>query len=152
MKEYIPYDITERAGEAAASYPALKQQEHFPASDNMRAPKANQALKKDPRLKMKTMGTNEMLLAKDAIELRYLEQLIDPEQTNALAYALKYLELNRMNGSRTVPQLLDDIEVLTASKGLSALYDKEYVRSGLAMPRRQEIAACLNRYRKLYFN
>ena len=152
MKEYIPYDITERAGEAAASYPALKQQEHFPASDKMRAPKANQALKKDPRLKMKTMGTNEMLLAKDAIELRYLEQLIDPEQTNALAYALKYLELNRMNGSRTVPQLLDDIEVLTASKGLSALYDKEYVRSGLAMPRRQEIAACLNRYRKLYFN
>lgn len=152
MKEYIPYDITERAREAAASYPALKQQEHFPASDNMRAPKANQALKKDPRLKMKTMGTNEMLLAKDAIELRYLEQLVDPEQTNALAYALKYLELNRMNGSRTVPQLLDDIEVLTASKGLSALYDKEYVRSGLAMPRRQEIAACLNRYRKLYFN
>lgn len=152
MKEYIPYDITERAREAAASYPALKQQEHFPASDNMRAPKANQALKKDPRLKMKTMGTNEMLLAKDAIELRYLEQLIDPEQTNALAYALKYLELNRMNGSRTVPQLLDDIEALTASKGLSALYDKEYVRSGLAMPRRQEIAACLNRYRKLYFN
>ena len=152
MKVYIPYDITERAREAAASYPALKQQEHFPVSDNMRAPKANQALKKDPRLKMKTMGTNEMLLAKDAIELRYLEQLVDPEQTNALAYALKYLELNRMNGSRTVPQLLDDIEVLTASKGLSALYDKEYVRSGLAMPRRQEIAACLNRYRKLYFN
>ena len=152
MKEYIPYDITERAREAAASYPALKPQEHFPVSDNMRAPKANQALKKDPRLKMKTMGTNEMLLAKDAIELRYLEQLVDPEQTNALAYALKYLELNRMNGSRTVPQLLDDIEVLTASKGLSALYDKEYVRSGLAMPRRQEIAACLNRYRKLYFN
>lgn len=152
MKEYIPYDITERAREAAASYPALKQQEHFPASDNMRAPKANQALKKDPRLKMKTMGTNEMLLAKDAIELRYLEQLVDPEQTKALAYALKYLELNRMNGSRTVPQLLDDIEALTASKGLSALYDKEYVRSGLAMPRRQEIAACLNRYRKLYFN
>lgn len=152
MKEYVPYDITERAREAAASYPALKQQEHFPVSDNMRAPKANQALKKDPRLKMKTMGTNEMLLAKDAIELRYLEQLIDPEQTNALAYVLKYLELNRMNGSRTVPQLLDDIEALTASKGLSALYDKEYVRSGLAMPRRQEIAACLNRYRKLYFN
>ena len=151
MKEYVPYDITERAREVAASYPALKQQEHFPVSDNMRAPKANQALKKDPRLKMKTMGTNEMLLAKDAIELRYLEQLIDPEQTNALAYALKYLELNRMNGSRTVSQLLDDIEALTASKGLSALYDKEYVRSGLAMPRRQEIAACLNRYRKLYF-
>ena len=152
MKEYVPYDITERAREVAASYPALKQQEHFPVSGNMRAPKANQALKKDPRLKMKTMGTNEMLLAKDAIELRYLEQLIDPEQTNALAYALKYLELNRMNGSRTVSQLLDDIEALTASKGLSALYDKEYVRSGLAMPRRQEIAACLNRYRKLYFN
>ena len=151
MKEYVPYDITEKAKEAAKEYPALNLQSSFPVSENIRKPKANQALKKDPRLKMKTMGTNEMLLAKDSIELRYLEQLIDGEQTNALAYGLKYLELNRMNGAKSVPQLLDDLEQMIHTRGLDSLFDKEYVRSGLAMPRRQEMAACLNRYRKLYF-
>ena len=151
MKEYVPYDITEKAKEAAKEYPALNLQPAFPVSENIRKPKANQALKKDPRLKMKTMGTNEMLLAKDSIELRYLEQLIDGEQTNALAYGLKYLELNRMNGAKSVPQLLDDLEHMIQTKGLASLFDREYVRSGLAMPRRQEMAACLNRYRKLYF-
>ena len=151
MKEYVPYDITEKAKEAAKEYPALNLQTSFPVSENIRKPKANQALKKDPRLKMKTMGTNEMLLAKDSIELRYLEQLIDGEQTNALAYGLKYLELNRMNGAKSVPQLLDDLEHMIQTKGLASLFDREYVRSGLAMPRRQEMAACLNRYRKLYF-
>lgn len=151
MKEYVPYDITEKAKEAAKEYPALNLQPAFPVSENIRKPKANQALKKDPRLKMKIMGTNEMLLAKDSIELRYLEQLIDGEQTNALAYGLKYLELNRMNGAKSVPQLLDDLEHMIQTKGLASLFDREYVRSGLAMPRRQEMAACLNRYRKLYF-
>ncbi len=151
MKEYVPYDITERAKEAAKEYPALSLQEHFTVSENPRRPKPNQALKKDPRLKMKMMGTHEMLLAKDSIELRYLEQLIDSEQTNSLAYALKYMELNLMDGKKTVPQLLDDIESMIGRKGLAALFDREYVRSGLAMPRRQELAAGLNRYRKLYF-
>ena len=151
MKEYIPYDITDKAKEAAKEYPALHLQQSFPVSENIRKPKANQALKKDLRLKMKTMGTSEMLLAKDSIELRYLEQLIDGEQTNALAYGLKYLELNRMNGAKSVPQLLDDLEQMIRTKGLASLFDREYVRSGLAMPRRQEMAACLNRYRKLYF-
>jgi hypothetical protein len=117
----------------------------------MRRPKANQALRKDPRLKMKTMGTHELLLAKDSIELRYLEQLTDSEQTNALAYGLKYMELNLMDGKKTVPQLLDAVEKLIETKGLESLFDKDYVRSGLALPRRQELAACLNRYRKLYF-
>lgn len=151
MKEYIPQDITERAKAAAEQYPSLNLQAHFPASQSKRMPKPNQALKRESRLKMKTMGTHEMLLAKDSIELRYLEQLIDSEQTNALAYALKYMELNLMDGRKTVPQLLDDIESMMQQRGLDSLFDKEYVRSGLAAPRRQELAACLNRYRRLYF-
>ena len=151
MKEYVPYDITDKAKETAKAYPALNIADSFPASENIRKPRANQSLKRDPRLKMKTMSTNEMLLAKDSIELRYLEQLIDTEQTNALAYGLKYLELNRMNGAKSIPELLDELESMIRKKGLSVLFDKEYIRSGLAMPRRQEMAACLNRYRKLYF-
>ncbi|MBO5484770.1 MAG: ABC-ATPase domain-containing protein [Lachnospiraceae bacterium] len=151
MREYIPYDITDKAKNASADYPALSLQENFPSTGTERTPKPNTALKKEQRLKMKTMGTHEILLAKDSIELRYLEQLIDNEQTNSLAYALKYMELHLMDGQKTIPKLLDEIEELMAKKGLEALFDKEYVRSSLAAPRRQELAGCINRYRKLYF-
>lgn len=151
MREYVPYDITQKAKQAAQDYPPLTLQEHFPASESRRLPKPNDSLKKEQRLKMKTMGTHEMLLAKDSIELRYLEQLIDSEQTNSLAYALKYMELHLMNGQKTLPQLLDAMEKLIEEKGPEALFDREYVRSSLATPRRQEMAACVNRYRKLYF-
>jgi predicted ABC-class ATPase len=151
MKEYIPYDITDTAKKAASGYPPLSLQKHFPPLSNHRSPKANQTLKKEQRLKMKTMGVHEILLAKDSIELRYLEQLIENEQTNALAYVLKYMELHQMDGKKTVPELLDGIQQMMDTKGLESLFEREYIRSGLAMPRRQEIAACLNRYRKLYF-
>ena len=152
MREYIPYDITKKAKEAASGYPALTMEPHFPSLKSKRAPKPNNALKKEQRLKLKTSATHEMLLGKDSIELRYLEQLIDNEQTTSLAYALKYLELHLMNGQKSIPELLDDIEQLMDTKGLEALFDREYIRSGLAAPRRQELAACVNRYRKLYFS
>lgn len=151
MREYIPYDITQKAKQAAMDYQALSLQEHFPTLDSKRMPKPNNALKKEQRIKMKTMGTHEVLLAKESIELRYLEQLIDSEQTNSLAYALKYMELHLMDGQKTVPELLDAIEKIIVQKGLEALFDREYVRSSLATPRRQELAGCINRYRKLYF-
>lgn len=151
MREYVPYNITQKAKEAASGYPVLSMEEHFPMDTAQRMPKPNQALKKDPRLKMKTMGTHELLLAKDSVELRYLEQLADSEQTNSLAYALKYMQLHLMDGRKTIPQLLDAVEALIAKQGLEALFDREYVRSSLAAPRRQELAACINRYRKLYF-
>lgn len=151
MREYVPYDITEKAKQAAKDYPPLSLQEHFPPMESRRMPKPNNGLKKEQRLKMKTMGTHEMLLAKDSIELRYMEQLIDSEQTNSLAYGLKYMQLHLMDGKKTIPELLDAIDKLIADQGLEALFDKEYVRSSLAAPRRQELAGCINRYRKLYF-
>ncbi len=151
MREYIPYDITDKAKEAAKSYPALSMESHFPSLESKRMPKPNNALKKEQRLKLKTSATHEMLLGKDSIQLRYLEQLIDNEQTTALAYALKYMELHLMDGKKTIPELLDEIQHLIETQGLEALFDREYVRSGLSTPRRQELAACVNRYRKLHF-
>ncbi len=151
MKEYIPYDITVKAKDAAASYPALQTSPHFPAAEISRAPKPNLSLRKESRLKLKTSGTNELLLGRDPIELRYIEQLADSEQTQALAYVMKYLQLHRIDGKTTVPALLDHLMQQLDAQGPDSLFDHECARTGLAIPRRQEIAACLNRYRKLFF-
>lgn len=150
MKEYVPYDITERAKEAAAAFPVFSaKQDKFPSYSANRCPRANAAVKRDDRLKLKAMGTHELLLGRDAVELRYLEQLQDGEQTMALAYLLKYLQLQAMDGKKNMAALADQLEVLLNTQGLEGLFERGDVRSSLARPRRQEILACVNRYREL---
>ncbi|MCI8375201.1 MAG: ABC-ATPase domain-containing protein [Lachnospiraceae bacterium] len=150
MKEYVPYDITKRAKEAAAAFPVFSaNQDKFPAYSANRCPRANAAVKRDDRLKLKAMGTHELLLGRDAVELRYLEQLRDGEQTMALAYLLKYLQLKAMDGRKNMADLADELEALLNGQGLEGLFERGDVRSSLARPRRQEILACVNRYRQL---
>ena len=150
MKEYVPYDITGRAKEAAAEFPVFSaKQDKFPSYSANRCPKANAAVKRDDRLKLKAMGTHELLLGRDAVELRYLEQLRDGEQTMALAYLLKYLQLQAMDGKKNMAELADELEALLNRQGLEGLFERGDVRSSLARPRRQEILACVNRYREL---
>lgn len=152
MKEYVPHDITKHAKESAAEYPMFStNQDIFPACSLKRCPKPNMALRKDDRLKLKAMGTQELLLGHDAVELRYLEQLKDPEQTMALAYLLKHLEMQKMDGRKSLTELVNELESVLDNKGLESLFEHGDVRASLARPRRQEIFACVNRYRKLYF-
>ena len=109
------------------------------------------ALRREERLKQKALGTSELSLGKDPVELRYLEQLRDSEQTMALAYLLKYTQLRMLDGKKTLAQIADLIEKQLDQSGLESLFEHQDVRSSLARPRRQEILACVNRYRKLYF-
>lgn len=151
MKEYVPYDITQRAKAAADAFPGVSSIEGaFPLPQAARCPRPNAALRREQRLKTKTMGTNELLLAKDSIELRYLEQLADSEQTAALAQLLKTAQLQMMDGKKSMTQLADLLEKQLQDQGLESLFSGE-ARLGLARPRRQELLGCFNRYRKLYF-
>lgn len=154
MKEYVPIDITERAKLAAKEYDNAAEGDaadfgQFPAFNRRRCPSPDMALRKEDRIKIKTMGTSELMLAKESVELRYLEQLKDMEQTAALAYLLKYAQLRMMDGKKEVRQILDMLDEQLDKKGLESLFEHGDVASQLARPRKQEIAACINRYRKL---
>ena len=152
MKEYVPFDITEKAKAAAKGYPEMTgDKEKFPSYLDKRCPMPNQALKKDDRIKIKTMGTSELMLSKENVELRYLEQLKDQEQTAALAWILKFAQLKLLDGRKTIKQLGDFIENQLEKDGLESLFERGDISSSLARPRKQEILACVNRYRKLYF-
>lgn len=152
MKEYVPVDITERAKEAAKIYPEMTgDREKFPSYLDRRCPLPDMALKKDDRIKIKTMGTSELMLARENVELRYLEQLKDQEQTAALAFILKYAQLKLLDGKKTIKQLGDFIENQLDRDGLESLFERGDISSSLARPRKQEILACVNRFRKLHF-
>ncbi len=167
MKEYVPVDITKKAKDAAAAYKDRRvstgadkervltggeletDKAEFPAFNRKRCPGPDMALRKEDRIKMKAMGTSELSICKENVELRYLEQLKDQEQSMALAYALKYAELKMMDGRKDLRQIGDLLEEQLDKSGLESLFERGDVSSQLARPRKQEIMACINRYRKL---
>lgn len=151
MKEYAPIDITEKAKAAAKGYPPIDGEGAFPDFSEHRCPKPDMVLRKDDRLKIKTMGTSELLLARESVELRYLEQLKDQEQTLALAWILKYVQLKLLDGKKDLKQISELLENQLNQGGLESLFDRGDVSASLARPRKQEILACINRYRRLYF-
>ena len=95
------------------------------------------------------MGKDSVSINKEIIDLRYVEQLADTEQTAALGYAFLYAQLHIMDGKKSLQQIVDQIVDQIKRKGLSSISGSNYLKSGLAMPRRQEIFACINRFRKL---
>lgn len=155
MKEYVPVDITEKAKRMAEAFEGGKGEvfggEKFPAYIGSRSPKPNMALRGDDRLKLKVMGVSEILIGRDMVELRYLEQLKDTEQAAALAQILKYVEEKMMDGRKSLEHIADLLENQLDRTGMESLFERGDVRTSLARPRRQEILACINRYRKLYF-
>ena len=150
MDQYVPKDITTFAKEEAKAFPAVSlPNETFMEPDFQRSFTCNQELKRNRRIKMKTLGKDAFSLNKETVDLRYLEQLADAEQTTALGYALLYAQLHLMDGKKNVRQIVKELFDLMEKKGLSAILDSKYVKTNLAMPRKQEIFGCLNRYRKL---
>ena len=159
MDRYMPKDITEFAKKEAGQYasaaaavqgrPAVQKLPDPALPSFQRVPTCNMALRRDDRLKTRTRGTDDVQLGHENIDLRYLEQLADHEQTAALSYILALAEKNLLDGRKTMTQLVDAICALMDQKGLAGLSSGGYLPTDLAMPRRQEIFACFNRYRGL---
>lgn len=150
MKEYCPYDITEKAKKEAKHFPAI-QTEHatYRLPRFLRCPLPGKELKNMDRMKLKVMGREAISLNRSITDLRYVEQLADSEQLAALAYLLRYSAGHLMDGQKSLIQIVDQLERLMDTRGLAALADSSYLPSNLARPRRQEIFACLNRCRDL---
>lgn len=149
MDRYVPKEITEKAKQAAKAYPALElpqKKAELPLSE--RYPEKNPAIRKKDRIKIKTMGKDGLQLNYETIDLRYVEQLADPEQTACLGHLLKYMEENMFDGQKTVQETIDTLMAEIEKNGFEMLC-RGPVPGSLAMPRKQEVYACLNRYRAL---
>lgn len=97
-------------------------------------------------MKVKTFGRDSFSLDKETVDLRYVEQLADSEQTNALAHLLRYGLEQVLDGRRTVRQTVQILSDTLDKKGWEP-FCGSYIPCGLARPRIQEIYACLNRFR-----
>ena len=158
MKDYMPYDITERAKAAVreagesqqteASRDLWKDASALSLPSFRRAPRPGRF---SDRVKVKTGGIESFLLDHDEVRLGQLEQIADREQTAALAYCLLYLEERIFDGKRTLREAVQKLQALLEQQGLEALSPGQRTVPMLAMPRPQEILACVTRYRGLRF-
>ena len=143
MDRYLPKEITQEAKKAAGAFPLKMELETGKlavAEERMVfLPRA------DERSKVKVNGTDGFSVNKKQVDLRYLEQITDGEQMLAIAKALEYLR--RKYGGKTVPmeKLLDSVMELFEKDGICALSEGSVVPN-MAMPRRLEVAGCLNRF------
>ncbi len=150
MDHYLPKDITDFAKKEAADFP-LPEEPVSPATEPSyaRTIKSDNSFRKNDRIKIKTQGKDSILINRDAIDLRYVEQLTDTEQLGTLGQLMKYAQLHLFDNKRTLGESAEELWKILEKKGISAICEGSYVPGGFAMPRKQEIYACLNRYRAL---
>ena len=164
MDNYLPFDITERAKNAAreaAAGGAAARETLPPLPDFHRCPKGERGGNRqyggerqrdgERRRKIKVTGIDEFLLDRESVRLGQVEQLADREQTAALGYALLYLEEKVFDGRTTLREAVEKLRELLEKEGLEALSGGGRTVPSLAMPRVQEIFACVSRYRGLQF-
>lgn len=148
MDNYRPVDITEFAKKEAEAFRVeAGEAPSYERPAFVRCPKSDRAVWENERLKIKTMGLDGILVNKETIDMRYVEQLVDTEQLGALGYLLKYAELHLFDGKRTLRDAVHMLSGLVAAKGIEAVCEGAYLPINLAAPREQEIYACFNRYR-----
>ena len=150
MDRYIPKDITALAKQEAEKFPAISSPEQKAKKpDFARCPRPDKAFQGNERIKMKTMGKEAVMINRDTIDLRYVEQITDSEQVTALGYYVRYAQKHLLDGKKNLQQIVSELEEVMEKKSLAAICENSSSIACMAMPRRQEIFACFDRYRGL---
>ena len=140
MDCYRVCDVTEKAHALAQE---LKE-EKADAARWLRKP-----VRKKEIEKIRVHGWDSLSIDKSEIDLRYLEQVADESQTAALGYIIQYILTRAADGKKTPDALAEEIAKKLDAEGILSITPKNYRVGPSAMVRKQEILACLCRYRLL---
>lgn len=150
MRQYVPLEITELAKKEAENYPyTLGEAVESDKPGDNRIVRADAAFAKDDRIKLRTDGLDGFSINRENVDMRYVEQLVDSEQLTALSYMVKYLKLKKFNGKKTLHEVVEAFYTEAEQKGFAAFCEGSTLPGNLAMPRKQELYAALNRCREL---
>lgn len=108
------------------------------------------SIEKGPKgVKIKTLGIDGLSINKEDINLRSVEQIVDREQVTSIGNMMKWAEDKTINNNLTLIEVADRILEEVKEKGLIQMSGIKGGSGSLALPRKQEIMAAFNRYRKL---
>lgn len=151
MDEYVPKDVTEKAREIAK---LDENKREFSSNDKFQGVTQRIPLKKSfsqsGKLdKTKAKGKYSILYGKELIDISGLEQLVDDSQTNCIAVMIDYFKNKVLDEKLTLSQAADRIYEKIQKEGLDSISSYTGHPGNLALPRKQEFCAVVNRYRKL---
>lgn len=98
------------------------------------------------RLKVRSQGRDAFSLGKENVDVRFVEQIADSEQTAALAHLLRYGLERFADGTCPLTEAVERLFAVLEREGW-APFCGSFVPCGLAKPRKQEVFAALNRFR-----
>ena len=151
MDNYETKDVTREAKELMRGIVLSRMEEKKISVDI----KFNRIIKKGTiesghkGIKIKTFGKDEISINREEIDLRAVEQIVDGEQLNSIGSIMKWAEENIMDRNLKFDEMVDLIIDTINKRGLISIEKMKGGWGSLAMPRKQEIMAAYNRYRKL---
>ena len=104
---------------------------------------------KGKNTKIKSKDKNCILYGRNEIDLSNLEQLVSESQTRCLAAMLEYLTKNIFDDKTDLSDSLDRLYDKIKIQGLHCLSGTRNFSGKLALPRKYELSATINRYREL---
>ena len=151
MDEYVPKDVTKKAKEIAKSD---ENEREFSPNDKFQGVTPRIPLKKSfsqsGKLdKTKAKGKYSILYGKELIDISGLEQLVDDSQTNCIAVMIDYFKNKVLDEKLTLSQAANRIYEKIQKDGLDSISSYVGHPGNLALPRKQEFCAAVNRHRKL---
>jgi len=150
LDNYIPENVTKDAMMIRDELPINRMMKvDFNFRLKIRCP-VSESIKtfKGRKLKLDNRGLSIIILGSENIDLSQVEQLVDTSQTRAIAYAINYTSQYHMDGKTSMADVVKMIEMDILNKGLDIIAPKgRKFPNNIAMPRKFEIAAALNRLR-----
>jgi predicted ABC-class ATPase len=148
MNEYRPFGMTERAT-SLIDRRATPADEFPDAINRLPDPDSIDPTRRN-RTKTRARGTEELGFGAENIDLRQVEQIVDPSQTRGIAEILVYARSKGViDGERSVEEILDAIDDLLGKNPIDVVSSFRGHPGDFARPRRFEISAALNRLRSL---
>ncbi|WP_339285890.1 ABC-ATPase domain-containing protein [Oceanobacillus sp. FSL K6-3682] len=154
MEEYKPKNVTLRAKQIIKEEPIAHsnvEPADFTSLKNRQLSASTFSKQTDKRFKIQAKGQFQILFGKEPITFAYTEQLTDSSQTRMIAEIIQYLYRNAGKNFSSFEALIEHIDD-KMDQGLEKLTKSNGKHPGdLARPRKNEIAAVLNRMRSGVF-
>ena len=151
LNNYQPQDVTARAKAIAKQYATDRNTEGGSSFGQItpRIPLRNSInpSRGKKEVKLKSRGVDEIAFGTEDIDLSAVEQIVDTGQLRAIALAIVYAKAKYMNQQLTIPEILDLVTQDITQSGLDIITN--FPQGDLALFRRFELAAALNRLRSL---
>lgn len=151
LDEYYLEDVTDKAKTIAREMGETRMRQLGESFGEItsRIPLKNSFPKGERDSKIKTRSLETITYGESSIDLSYVEQLVEYNQTHALGAILEYMAKNIIDDKHSLKECTQILYKKIEKEGLTVLSGCSGYSGSLALPRTYEVCSMINRYRRL---